>query len=105
MSVGVGHGGRQVLLHALGHSSVGVAIGSVTEIDFGGQVEKYPAEEPEPATEAVIAVVPGISAVIWLVTALMVPPNRSDTCKSRRQWPPSSLGTEVDARGQPAWQE
>ena len=40
----------------------------VTEIDFGGQVEKYPADEPDPATDAVIAVVPGNSAVIWLVT-------------------------------------
>jgi hypothetical protein len=30
----------------------------------GGQVEKYPADEPEPATDAVIYVVPGSSAVI-----------------------------------------
>ena len=44
---------------------------SVTEIDFGGQVEKYPADEPDPAIEAVITVVPGNSAVIWLVSALI----------------------------------
>ena len=45
----------------------------VIEMDFGGQVEKYPAEEPEPATEAVMAVVPGCAAVIvtWLVVVLV----------------------------------
>jgi hypothetical protein len=43
----------------------------VTEIDFGEQVEKYPAEDPDPAIEAVIAVVPGNSAVIWLVSGLI----------------------------------
>ncbi len=40
---------------------------SVTEIDCGGQVVKYPADDPEPATDAVIAVVPGCCAVITLV--------------------------------------
>jgi hypothetical protein len=37
----------------------------VTEMDAGGQVEKYPAEEPEPATDAVMAVVPGCRAVMF----------------------------------------
>lgn len=48
-------------------------LASVNEIDFGGQVEKYPAEEPEPATEAVMVVVPGCAAVIvtWLVEVLL----------------------------------
>jgi hypothetical protein len=48
-------------------------LASVTEIDFGGQVEKYPAEELEPATDAVMVVVPGCPAVIvtWLVVVLV----------------------------------
>jgi hypothetical protein len=48
-------------------------LASIIEIDFGGQVEKYPAEEPERATEAVMEVVPGCSAVIvtWLVVVLV----------------------------------
>jgi hypothetical protein len=33
-------------------------------MDAGGQAEKYPAEEPEPATDAVMDVVPGSSAVM-----------------------------------------
>ena len=36
----------------------------VTLIDFGGHVEKYPAEEPDPAIDALMAVVPGALAVI-----------------------------------------
>ncbi len=40
-------------------------------IDAGGQVEKYPAVDDPPATDAVITVVPGASAVIWLVTGLI----------------------------------
>jgi len=40
-------------------------------IDAGGQVEKYPAVDPVPETEARISVVPGICAVIWLVVALI----------------------------------
>src|ERR1035438_5807369 len=45
----------------------------VTEMDAGGQVEKYPAEEPEPATDAVMVVVPGCWAVMvtWLVVVLV----------------------------------
>src|SRR6185437_5725225 len=39
----------------------------VTSMLLGGQVLKYPAEEPDPAIEAVMAVVPGFSAVIWLL--------------------------------------
>jgi hypothetical protein len=35
----------------------------VNEIDFGGQVEKKPAEEPDPATDEVMKVVPGCPAV------------------------------------------
>ena len=45
---------------------------NVTEMDFGGQVLKYPAEDPEPATDAVIAVVPGCAAVITLVALFSV---------------------------------
>ena len=36
----------------------------LTDIECGGQVEKKPADEPEPATEAVRVVVPGCVAVI-----------------------------------------
>ena len=32
---------------------------NVTEMDLGGHVVKYPAEDPEPATDAVMVVVPG----------------------------------------------
>jgi hypothetical protein len=46
-------------------------LASVTEMDLGGQVEKYPASEPEPATDAVMTVVPGCSAVISLVSLSM----------------------------------
>ena len=45
---------------------------SVTLIDAGGQVLKYPAEEPDPAMDAVMIVVPGNSAVIWFVSLLIV---------------------------------
>src|ERR1035441_6063569 len=41
-------------------------------IDFGGQVEKYPAEEAVCAMVAVMTVVPGCCAVITLVAELMV---------------------------------
>ena len=44
----------------------------VTLIDFGGQVEKKPADEAEPADKTVISVVPGCAAVIWLVSLLML---------------------------------
>src|SRR5580698_471273 len=43
-------------------------LASVSEMDLGGQVEKYPADEPEPAMEAVMTVVPGCWAVIWFVS-------------------------------------
>ena len=48
-------------------------LAKVTLIDFGGQVEKYPADELPPATDAVITVVPGWSAVIltWFVVVLV----------------------------------
>src|SRR5580698_3021037 len=46
-------------------------LANVTEIDSGGQVEKYPADEPEPAIVAVMSVVPGCSAVIWLFSLLI----------------------------------
>src|SRR5579863_1512880 len=46
-------------------------LAKVTEIDLGGQVEKYPADEPEPAMDAVMTVVPGCSAVISLFRELM----------------------------------
>jgi len=45
---------------------------NVTDIDFGGQVVKYPADDPDPAIEAEIAVVPGCAAVITLVAAFSV---------------------------------
>ncbi len=32
---------------------------NVTEMDFGGQVVKYPADDPDPAIDAETAVVPG----------------------------------------------
>jgi len=38
-----------------------------TEIEAGGQVEKYPAEEPDPANVAVMDVVPGKAAVMMFV--------------------------------------
>jgi hypothetical protein len=44
-------------------------------IEAGGQVEKYPAEDPDPATDAVIYVVPGSAAVItpfWSIVAIEV---------------------------------
>jgi hypothetical protein len=37
----------------------------------GGQVEKYPADDPDPATEAVMYVVPGNTAVIWPVSLMV----------------------------------
>src|SRR5580698_9410761 len=40
-------------------------------IDFGGQVEKYPAEEADCAMVAVITVVPGCSAVMIFVVGSM----------------------------------
>jgi hypothetical protein len=44
----------------------------VTEMDLGGHVLKYPAEDPEPATDAVIVVVPGCAAVMTLVALFSV---------------------------------
>jgi hypothetical protein len=44
----------------------------VTEMEFGGQVLKKPADDPDPAIEAVIAVVPGCAAVIMFVAALSI---------------------------------
>jgi hypothetical protein len=41
-------------------------------MDFGGQVLKYPADEPDPATEAVMAVVPGWAAVMTFVALFRV---------------------------------
>src|ERR1700722_417419 len=41
-------------------------------IDFGGQVEKYPADEDDCAMVAVITVVPGCSAVITFFVGSMV---------------------------------
>ena len=41
-------------------------------IDFGGQVEKYPADEDDCAMVAVMTVVPGCSAVMTLVVGLIV---------------------------------
>ena len=45
---------------------------NVTDIDLGGQVVKYPADDPEPATDAVMTVVPGCAAVITLVALFSV---------------------------------
>jgi len=42
----------------------------VNLIACGGHVEKYPAEEPDPAIDALMAVVPGAVAVIWLFAEL-----------------------------------
>jgi hypothetical protein len=39
-------------------------LASVSEIDFGGQVEKKPADDPDVDKEAVMGVVPGCAAVI-----------------------------------------
>ncbi len=41
-------------------------------IDFGGQVEKYPADEADCAMAAVMTVVPGCSAVMTLFVGLIV---------------------------------
>ena len=49
-----------------------VAPFKVTEMDLGGQVLKYPADDPEPAIEAVMAVVPGWAAVITFVALFSV---------------------------------
>src|ERR1700723_606034 len=46
-------------------------LAKVTLIEAGGQVEKYPADEAPCPTCAVITVVPGCSAVIWLVSVLI----------------------------------
>jgi hypothetical protein len=45
-------------------------LASVNEIDFGGQVEKKPADDPDVDNDAVMGVVPGCSAVIvgWFVS-------------------------------------
>ena len=43
----------------------------LTLILAGGQVEKYPAVDPDPATEAVMYVVPGNTAVIWPVSLMV----------------------------------
>ena len=58
LAVSIQYGGLEVLCHALRDRPL-VAPFKVTEIDFGGQVVKYPADDPEPAIEAVMAVVPG----------------------------------------------
>jgi hypothetical protein len=42
-------------------------LASVTEIDFGGQVEKKPADDPEVDRDARMGVVPGCSAVMVVV--------------------------------------
>jgi hypothetical protein len=47
--------------------------GSVTLIEAGGQVLKYPADEADCAIDAVTTVVPGFNAVIWFDVALIVP--------------------------------
>jgi hypothetical protein len=44
----------------------------VTEIDFGGQVEKYPADDPEPAIDTVMEVVPGTPAVMVATLELVL---------------------------------
>lgn len=48
-------------------------LASVSEIEAGGHTEKYPADDPVDEREAVISAVPGCSAVIWFVVALMDP--------------------------------
>ena len=79
---------------------------SVTEMDFGGQVEKYPAEDPEPATDAVIAVVPGCAAVIRLVALLSVATDGgADRVGQRADRVASNSGTEVTPGGNPPGQE
>ena len=67
----------------------------VTEMVFGGQVEKYPADDPEPATDAVIAVVPGNAAVIWLVSLLMLATELVPTAKVSTPIALLQLGSDV----------
>jgi hypothetical protein len=66
-----------------------------TEIEAGGQVEKYPADDPEPATDAVMAVVPGMLAVITLVVLSMVAIDWLPTVKERVPMEEVQAGMEV----------
>ena len=74
---------------------------SVTEMFCGGQVEKKPAEEPEPFTEAVMAVVPGNCAVIWLVSLLMVAIAGVPTVKLNVPIAAVQVGSEVTPLASP----
>ena len=74
-----------------------VPFARVTEIDLGGQVEKYPADDPDPATDAVIAVVPGCSAVIWLVSVLIEATIALLPCKLSVPMAAVQLGIELAA--------
>ena len=65
-------------------------------IDFGGHVEKYPAEDPEPAIDALMAVVPGALAVIWLAFVLMVATVALPTEKLKKPIDDVQLGIEAN---------
>src|SRR6185437_2831429 len=74
-------------------------LASVTPIEAGGQVEKYPADDPDPAIDAVIAVVPGCCAVIWLFVALIEATEAVPTVKLKVPIEDSHDGTEVTPGG------
>jgi hypothetical protein len=74
-------------------------------MDLGGQVLKYPAEDPEPATDAVIVVVPGCAAVITLVALFRVATEAVPTEYVSAPIELEQLGTEVTPGGNPPGQE
>jgi len=77
----------------------------VTEMDFGGQVLKKPADEPDPAIEAVMAVVPGCAAVMIFVAAFRVAIAEVLTAYDRVPIELEQAGTEVTPGANPPGHE
>ena len=77
----------------------------VTEMDLGGQVLKKPADEPDPAIDAVIAVVPGWAAVITLVAAFNVAVAEVPTAYDNVPIELAQTGTELTPGGNPPGHE
>jgi len=72
---------------------------------FGGHVLKKPADDPEPATEAVIAVVPGCAAVITFVALFSVAIVEVLTLYVSAPIESEQLGSEVTPGARPPGQE